>query len=82
MTNREKLIEYAEGIDIGIPTADGFDEALIGAWSARAVYDRDKCIEILARDMSQEEAAEYFCHNVEGAYIGNQTPLFITLFKE
>lgn len=62
--------------------ADGFDEALIG--TARrtngtliAVYDREKCIEVLARDMSYDEAEEYFEFNVEGAWLGDGTPIFI-----
>ena len=40
--------------------ADGFSEALIGMGTRFmhdvAVYDYDKCIEILERDMSYEEA--------------------------
>jgi hypothetical protein len=62
--------------------ADGFDEALIGtarrlSGTLVAVYDRNKCIEILARDMSPEEAEEYFEFNVEGAWMGEGTPIFI-----
>ena len=62
--------------------ADGFDEALVG--TARrvngkliAVYDSRKCIEILAREMSIEDAEEYFAFNVEGAWVGEGTPVFI-----
>jgi hypothetical protein len=29
--------------------------------------------------MSQEEAEEYFSFNVEGAWVGENTPLFATL---
>ena len=43
-----------------------------------AVYDREKCIEILARDMTYEEAVEYFEFNVIGAWVGEQTPMFLT----
>ena len=42
-----------------------------------AVYDREKCIEILARDMTYEEAVEYFEFNVIGAWVGEQTPMFL-----
>lgn len=62
--------------------ADGFEEALIG--TARrlngprlAVYDRTRCIEVLARDMSYEEAEEFFEFNVAGAWLGEGTPMFI-----
>jgi hypothetical protein len=41
------------------------------------VYSTKKCIEILARDMGEENAVEYFDFNVAGAYVGPQTPIFI-----
>jgi len=61
--------------------ADGFDEALIGtarrtSGTLVALYDRAKCIEILSREMSPEEAEEYFSFNTEGAWVGEQTPIF------
>jgi hypothetical protein len=59
--------------------ADGFDGAIIGVEpnSMCLVYCRSKCIEILRKDMSYEEAIEYFDFNVSGAYVGEKTPLFI-----
>jgi hypothetical protein len=64
--------------------ADGFDKALIGTEKSHgqptiAVYDRDKCINILAEDMPYEEAVEYFEFNVAGAFVGEQTPIFVDL---
>ena len=65
--------------------ADGFNEALIGTGERAgslpvAVYDRQKCIDILCKqDMSREEAEEYFDFNVIGAYVGKQTPIFVTI---
>ena len=59
--------------------ADGFDDAIIGMSSDVVVYDRDKCIAILAADMSYDEAEEYFDYNVSGAYVGEYTPLFIEM---
>jgi hypothetical protein len=43
------------------------------------VYDLNKCIEVLVdRDgMSQEEAVEYMDFNVLGAYVGEETPIFL-----
>jgi|LauGreDrversion4_2_1035121.scaffolds.fasta_scaffold97066_7 hypothetical protein len=65
--------------------ADGFEEAFVGVATQFnnpiAVFDRHKCIEILMRDMSEEEAYEYFSFNVEGAYVGESTPAFIEFFK-
>ena len=66
--------------------ADGFEDALIGVGQqfnkAMAVYDRQKCIEILMeRDgMSEEEAVEYFEYNVTGAWVGEYTPIFLETF--
>jgi len=67
--------------------ADGFDDAIIGYGYRLSdpivVYDRAKCIEILMRpdeagnEMDYEEACEYFSFNVEGAYVGPSTPLFV-----
>jgi hypothetical protein len=58
--------------------ADGFDEAIIG-WeesSCRLIYSIRKCIDILCEDMDEEEAIEYFYYNVQGAYVGEKTPIW------
>ena len=62
--------------------ADGFDQALIGVarrcgQPSLAVYDRNKCIEILAQDMDWHEAEEYFEFNVSGSWMGPNTPIFL-----
>ena len=81
MNLKEKLDEHI-GDDYSILLADGLDEAFIGiGWQFNtplAVYDRDKCIEILeSQGMTPEEAQEYFYFNTQGAYVGEQTPIFI-----
>lgn len=66
-------------------SADGFDDAIIGVNCDKTtgvyklVYSNLKCVEILMiRDgMSQEEAIEYFDFNVEGAYMGEKTPIWV-----
>ena len=69
--------------------ADGFEDALIGVSEQFngppiAVYDRGKCIEILiSRDgMSRESAEEFFSYNVQGAWVGDQTPAFLISMEE
>ena len=67
--------------------ADGLDDAIIGqalVWQGNTredllVYSCEKIMEILmARDgMTQEEAHEFIEFNIEGAYMGNQTPIFV-----
>lgn len=58
--------------------ADGFDEAIIGVdeTTMRLIYSVKKCIEILMRDMTEEDAIEYFSFNVSGAYVGEKTPIW------
>ena len=86
-TLRDKIDEWADEQhpDEEILIADGFEEAFIGVayqfGSPIAIFDRAKCIEILERDMSKEEAEEYFQFNVEGAYVGKNTPAFLELFN-
>jgi len=63
--------------------ADGFDEAIMGiarrcGQPELLVYSEDKCIEILMKQgMTDEEALEYFEFNVVGAWMGEETPLFL-----
>ena len=73
----------SESINEGVLFCDGFEEALIGIAeqyhrTAIAIYDREKIIEILAKDMSYEEAEEYFDYNIFQAWVGEQTPMFLS----
>ena len=71
----------------GVLLADGLEEAFIGiGWQFNtkiAIYDMDKAIEILFEDseMTMEEATEYFEYNVAGAYVGENTPIFMQRFE-
>lgn len=68
--------------------ADGFDDALIGVGQradglSLAMYNANKCIEILMEDgMTDEEAQEYFEFNVLGSYMGENTPMFCYLVED
>ena len=67
--------------------ADGFDEAIIGQaciWRDNGmhdvlVYDAEKMRSILMKrdGMTSEEAREYIEDNVEGAYVGESTPVYV-----
>ena len=67
----------------GCLMADGFEEALIGFGtrfnSPVTIYDSNKCLDILVeRDgMTYEEAQEHMNYNVLGAYVGEETPIFL-----
>ena len=78
------MIDFIKDFDDSILTADGFDDALVGVVEkfgqpAIACYDKSKCIEILAKDMSYEDAIEYFYFNVIGSYVGEYTPCFLNM---
>lgn len=66
-------------------TADGFDSCLIGKDSKdRAIYDADAMIETLVvrDDMTYEDAEEYFWFNIDGAHMGDDTPVYVFLNYE
>ena len=65
--------------------ADGLEDAFVGMIERAngpsvACYDRGRIIEILQGngDMSFNDAQEYFDFNVLGAYVGDNTPVFLT----
>ena len=65
-------------------TAQGFDDAILGVGyrcgqMPIVVYDSAKVIDILMeRDgMTHEEAEEYFSFNIEGAWVGEHTPIWL-----
>jgi hypothetical protein len=69
--------------------ADGFESAFVGVVTGKqrvsvACYDRDKCIMLLVtRDgMTTDEAEEFFAFNVEDAWVGERTPVFLTTVME
>lgn len=64
--------------------ADGFDEAIMGMasiWRDGSkvdvlVYDGNKMAAMLKKDgMAYDEAVEFIEFNVEGAYVGVETPI-------
>ena len=82
--NRAKrIIELKETIAEYNPEAmfaDGFDNALMGYSSdGKAVYSADMIIgTLMNRDgMTNEEAVEYFGFNIECAYVGESTPIYM-----
>jgi len=80
------MIDFDE-LDSDLLKIDGFDSAAIGTsciWrdSTRVdvlVYSGDEIVEILMeRDgMEMSEAIEYIEFNIEGAYMGEKTPVIV-----
>ena len=75
---KEKIIEQLEQQEETSIFYDGFDDAIIGVElnTFRIIYSTTKCIEILCKDMSEDDAREYFDFNVVGGYVGEKTPIF------
>jgi len=79
--NLPQIQEYLENAEENALTADGFDDCVIGlAYQFNqplVIYSKQKIITQLMKDMSGEEALEYFDFNMAGAYMGDSTPLFM-----
>lgn len=67
-------------IDPELLFADGYDDCILGLTFkhdiAVVIYSADKMIEKLCNDMTPEEAQEFFEFNIEGAYMGERTPVY------
>ena len=78
---RQKIETFCKENDITCLFADGFDDAVIGLGccfnSYKVIYDKKKVVEILCKDMNYDEAIEYFEFNIIGAYVGEETPVFL-----
>jgi hypothetical protein len=83
MTKLEIVTEWYP--DEQLLSADGFEDCIIGvAYDMsksvyKLIYSRSKCLEVLiTRDkMSKEDAEEFFEFNVESAYMGDKTPIYM-----
>jgi hypothetical protein len=77
--------EEIEEINPEALLCDGFDEAIIGMaerinLGPVVAYDVDKMIDIMIeRDgMTYEDAIEYFEYNILGAWMGENTPVYVS----
>ena len=78
-----KLDEILEQFpDENLLTADGFDDAVIGVHTYNPnnppvlIYSITRCIEIMSKDIPEEEAIEYLEFNTFGSYMGEKTPIW------
>jgi hypothetical protein len=74
--------ELEEAIE-GMLLATGYDDCIVGIAERCGqpdvvAYDAQAVVRSLQRDgMDEDEAWEFFSFNISGAYVGEQTPLFI-----
>ena len=79
MTRHEIAEEFGEELLFIDP--ENLDRCIIGVATRCGmppvtVYDRDQLILAFMEDgMTEEEASEYISFNIEGAYVGEATPL-------
>ena len=78
--NRQWCVDQT-GNDETTLFADGFDDCIIGVEHGicgRVVYDKQMMVEeLMSQGMDECEAIEYLEFNTWGAYVGDQTPLYI-----
>tara|TARA_R110002074_G_scaffold203297_1_gene371180 strand:- start:208 stop:564 length:357 start_codon:yes stop_codon:yes gene_type:complete len=90
--NPKNLQTYANRVVEGMEslvTMNGYNDCIIGVVTTFngdqvIAYDIDKVIARLQeRDgMSYTDASEYFDYNMLGAWVGDHTPIFISMLEE
>jgi hypothetical protein len=73
----DKILEWFPDEDI--LKANGLDDAIIGIEisSCRLIYSKSKVIDILVKEgLTEMEALEHYDYNIEGAYVGDKTPIW------
>jgi len=82
-TVREQLVEqWSDEELLFLDPPEDFDYAIVGVAERLGmenvvVYDRDKILEQLCKELTPQEAVEYFDFNTAGAWVGETTPIFI-----
>lgn len=71
----------------GMMLATGYDDCILGIAERCGqpnvvAYDTRAIVRLLQLDgMTEDEAWEFFLFNISGAYVGEQTPIFINLWQ-
>jgi len=75
------LKEEVAKLDPELLYADGFDDCILGMTfrdsTPVVLYSSSRIIQSLSKDMPEEEAIEYFEFNINGAYVGERTPMYV-----
>ena len=79
-TTRSELLESITEFNPEEKLADGFDHSILGYdTKGRVIYSVNSILDTLVnRDgMDYDEAQEYFGFNIECAYVGDYTPIYM-----
>ena len=89
LKNFEEQVDYLKELNPDALLADGFEGALVGTGRRfnspyLAVYNYNKCLRILMErdNMARDDAVEFMEFNVLGAWMGENTPMFIETCTE
>ena len=80
----DRLLDYGEELIKFDDLDDGIIGITINTYRESIIaYDYNKCINIIAtlHNLDLNSAQEYLDFNIVNAYIGKQTPIFITLIN-
>jgi len=77
----QDILEFLQEFAPDAQLVTGYNDCLIGVaekfGGVIAVYDRDKIIEALMEEMNEDDAEEWFSVNMNGSYVGKQTPMYL-----
>ena len=82
-SNTEKILEWIDETFDVVIYPDGFADCIVGVGERYggppvAVLDLEKMLAKMEKGgMTREEAIEYFEYNILGAYVGEQTPVYM-----
>jgi len=79
-TTRSELLESITEFNPEAKLADGFNDSILGYdTKGRVIYSVNSILDTLVnRDgMNYDEAQEYFGFNIECAYVGEYTPIYM-----
>lgn len=76
------IMELLQDLNPEAFVMEEYESALVGLvrmWNGPVVaaYSAEKIIDMLAVEMGHDNAVDYFHFNIEGAYVGENTPLFV-----
>jgi len=80
LKEREQLLESIAEFNPEAKLADGFEDSILGYdTKGRVIYSVNSILDTLVnRDgMDYDEAQEYFGFNIECAYVGEYTPIYM-----
>ena len=91
---RDEIAEWMSVYNEEALLADGLEDAFMGMCEVAghppiALYDSDKCIDILAEQMEPLDedddphtmAVEWFSFNAVGAWVGENSPRYVTFYN-